>query len=289
MTKTTLQQEIRIKKKIKDVSDSSWDKITIVLRSSKMQDGIMHLGWEALWRFGLDDLNNRLFFGAGTSGPWSFINEEVFNETRNLFTDGKNVFQSLNTMGIENPRSSLSVPRTWRSSQLVPRAAFVSLLVNNADQANIGGGQLRFRSNDFFIHSRGEPFSRVQYAKIRSPQVLNWLKKYCPEFEFEAIYSAGAEVERSEVGLPEPVVNNPTPPPAPGPGTNTGNTSGGNDGMGSSGGNEKPGGNNLEKLEIKSTEPTQQRKNGFVLIGLISIIIIASMAVIWRQKKTLKK
>jgi len=273
MAITQLKNDIKIKKKFKDISDSSWDKIIIDLTDFR-KGNIRTLGLNALSGCGLNPNNTKLFARRGNW--WAFISDDVFNEVRDLCSKGKDCLKSIDTMAIQNSNG------IWKDTPLAPSFVFGNyLLQNNADPVTLGG-QPHFKSNDFFIYTQ---YNGRDHGKIRSQQVLKFLKTYCPDCEFDTVYRAGTNVEESEVGLPE---STPVPTPAPStPSTTTGG--GGTSGSGGGGGLSTVGGSwGHRTVEAQSAKSTQSGKNSLVLMGLISsvIITITAIAIIWRRKKT---
>jgi len=98
---------------------------------------------------------------------------------------------------------------------------FSNLLANNRDRGEGLLDQEYFRSNDLFTYFPYESYTNHEggtllyrtYGKFRNLEVLKFLKKYFPDTQVDAVYHAGAEVERSEVSLPEenPAISVPTP------------------------------------------------------------------------------
>lgn len=268
MTTIKLESNITVKKKLKDISDNSWNKIVLELPDFK-GDNRRKLGFQKLFMYGLNGDNTKLFAKRGNW--WAFVSEDVLNETKNVFpTRGKNVLVSIDKMGTQNVNT-----QAWYQVPLAAGVALSDLFYNDKDRVNDGGNNWHYSSNDFFTYAQ---YNGKDHGKIKSPEVLKFLKKYCPEIEFNTIYLAGTEVERSEVGIAEPVVpNNPSNPSNP-------NTSGKPVG--------KPGDEPriaLGKWEFsKSQEPNDNKvagKNSLV-IGAIGILLITSVIIV---KKYLRK
>jgi len=262
MTKIILQEKKQIQKTFRGISESSWDKVMIHFIGSSPNPRALN---EGVFHATMLSNNPRLLEPERGSAVYhSFVSDEAFNDVKRIFPNAEGYFISRNTI-------SVKAGIRWGGGEgggFAPGPVFIDLMYND------GGGD-RNKGNNIFAN-----IGSKWYCKIKSREAFDFLRKYSNDFAFPVLYPAGMEVEASEVGLPEPVIVKPdNPKPVNDDETmDAGNPSG-----------NKPGGGKLEKLEMQSTEPTQQRKNGLVLIGLISsLIIIASIAVVWRRKKTLK-
>jgi len=91
----------------------------------------------------------------------------------------------------------------------IPNKLFAQLLLGkNA----FNGGE----GNNLFVNAAlGAGPKQGRYCKIKSKKAFDFLKKYSNDNTFPVVYLAGMEVERSEVGIAEPLVVKPTPPAPP--------------------------------------------------------------------------
>jgi len=186
MTKTILEKEIEVQKAFKDISDDSWDKV--ILRCV-FNSQYAH----ALNRFYFSKTmieNNPKFVKEREPNIYSFTSDEVVNDVKNVFSNVGTYIISRDTVRGSGGKGE--------GKGFIPNTVFGILLENESNDFS--------RNNRLFINFD----SKGHRCKMKSLQVLQFLKKYSNDNTFPVIYPAGMEVERSEVGLPEPVVvNNP--------------------------------------------------------------------------------